>query len=228
MITCNFNSEKICCFQGIKSGHKLGFLFKICKISLPTKSHSLNVALRVSKTLSLTKVWSEAISVWKEDLSGYKIYLRHKCDIYAELEIRRKKIITTLWSLFSALFYKCIFYQFIFFWSLRRLLSPNQLMPSLKQFCAIDGTPPPLHHQFSRQATKTSKLWTIYQALSTPISWKFEIRFYWNHFNEMILVLHMIGSVLPFLSSEIPSIPIYLYSIFWRVWISRNNGQKHQ
>ena len=114
------------------------------------------------------------------------------------------------------------------FWSLRRLLSPNQLMPSLKQFCAIDGTPPPLHHQFSRQATKTSKLWAIYQALSTPISWKFEIRFYWNHFNEMILVLHMIGSVLPFLSSEIPSIPIYLYSIFWRVWISRTNGQKHQ
>ena len=89
------------------------------------------------------------------------------------------------------------------FWSLLRLLSPNQLMPSLKQFCAIDGTPPPLHHQFSRQATKTSKLWTIYQALSTPISWKFEIRFYWNDtcpsFNRFLTSFPFVGKYLQLL-----------------------------
>ena len=92
---------------------------------------------------------------------------------------------------------------FHIFWSLRGLLSANQLMPSLKQFCAIDGTPPPLHHQFSRQATKTSKLWTIYQALSAPISWRFEIRLYWNDtcpsFNRLCTSFLFVRKYLQFL-----------------------------
>ena len=47
-------------------------------------------------------------------------------------------------------------------------------------------------------------------------------------FIEMILVLHLIGSVLPFLSSGNTFNCLYLSSIFWRVWIGRTNGQKHQ
>ena len=101
--------------------------------------------------------------------------------------------------------------SFYIFWSLRRLLSANQLMPSLKQFCAIDGTPPPLHHQFSRQATKTSKLWTIYQALSTPISWKFEVRFDWNDtcpsFDRLCTSFPFVGKYLQFL--------VYIYLLFF-------------
>ena len=101
------------------------------------------------------------------------------------------------------IFFTSLILTFYIFWSLGRLLSANQLMPSLKQFCAIDGTPPPLHHQFSRQATKTSKLWTIYQAFSAPISWRFEIRLYWNDtcpsFNRLCTSFSIVGKYLQFL-----------------------------